>query len=183
MVEASAQRSGRWGRAELVLERLWRTCQVDRLAGGRQHAYVVRQDMREHPTTVRTFRTFRWLLLGEVTVGVSAILIAIVLTAHGVVVPWAVWFRSTVVLMITLSLYVFAWRAQLGYYWAYARLKLFSRIFPVVTLIIACIPGLYPTWMVVEQIVFSALMVAIALLLSTRHMRAVFPAPARLGRG
>jgi hypothetical protein len=160
-------------------DRAWRTLRIDRLAGGRQHAYVVREDMRRHESSVRAFRILRWLLLLETLVGVTAIAIAIALTAHGVTVGWAVWFRSTVVLMITLSLYVFAWRAQLGYWWAYARMRLFSRIFPVVTVVIALIPGLYPRWMVVEQLIFSGLMVAIAILLSIPHLRAVFPRPAR----
>jgi hypothetical protein len=167
-----SQRGGR-------IERLWETLHVDRLAGGRQHDVVIREDMRSHPQTVRAFQGIRRLLVGETLVGLTAIVIALVLTSHGVAVPWAVWFRSTVVLLITLSLYVFAWRAQLGYYWAYSRLRLFSRIFPVVTLVIACIPGLYPFWMVIEQIVFSLLMIGIGDLLTTDHMREVFPSRAR----
>ncbi|AMM20594.1 hypothetical protein AX769_11150 [Frondihabitans sp. PAMC 28766] len=166
-------------RIEARADGLWRTLRIDRLAGGRQRAYIVREDMRRHPMTVRAFKTLRWLLLLETLVGVTAIVIAVSLTAHGVTVGWAVWFRATVVLMITLSIYVFAWRAQLGYYWAYSRMKLFSRIFPVVTVVIALIPGLYPEWMVVEQLIFSGLMVVIAVLLSTAHLRAVFPRPPR----
>lgn len=158
-------------------DELWRRMRIDRLAGGRQHDYVVREDMRRHASTVKAFRILRWLLLLETLVGITAIAIAVVLTSHGVGVSWAVWFRATVVLMITLSLYVFAWRAQLGYYWAFARMKLFSRIFPVVTIVVALIPGLYPEWMVVEQLIFSGLMVAIAILLSTPHLRETFPSP------
>lgn len=74
---------------------------------------------------------------------------------------------------------MFAWRAQLGYYWAYQRLRLFSRIFPIVTLVIAAIPGLYPFWMVIEQIVFSVLMVGIGDVLTSDHMRLTFPKPVR----
>lgn len=164
-----------------LVDRLFATFRVDRLAGGRQHAYVVREDMRRHPRTVRSFKAIRWLLVGETVVGLAAVVIATVLASHGVHVPWAVWFRSTVVLLITLSLYVFAWRAQLGYYWAFARLRLFSRIFPLVTVVVASFPGLYPTWMVIEQLVFSGLMVAIAVVLSNPHLRTVFPAPVRRG--
>jgi hypothetical protein len=183
MVNAHApQGSGRVSRGfERAVETIWQALHVDRLAGGRQHDYVIREDMRQHPRTVRAFRGIRWLLVGETLVGLTAIVIALVLTSHGESVQWAVWSRSTVVLMITLSLYVFAWRAQLGYYWAYSRLRLFSRIFPIVTLIIACIPGLYPFWMVVEQIVFSLLMIGIGDLLTTAHMREAFPPPVRRG--
>ncbi|WP_123545340.1 hypothetical protein [Frigoribacterium sp. PhB107] len=159
-------------------DRLWRRLRLDRIAGGRQAEHVIHEDMREHPRTVRAFMGIRWLLLGETVVGLTAIFIAAVLWSRGEHVPWAVWFRSTVVLFITASLYVFAWRAQLGYWWAYSRLRLFSRIFPIVTLIVATIPGLYPGWMVVEQIVFSLLMIGIGDLLTTDHMRAAFPRPA-----
>ncbi|GAA4264407.1 hypothetical protein [Frondihabitans peucedani] len=165
-----------------LVDALFQTFRVDRLAGGRQHAVVVREDMREHPRTVRAFQRIRWLLVGETVVGLTAVVIAILLAADGVAVPWAVWFRSTVVLLITLSLYVFAWRAQLGYYWAFARLRLFSRIFPLVTIVVASLPGLYPFWMVVEQWVFSGLMVGIAVVLSSGHLREAFPVPARRGR-
>jgi hypothetical protein len=158
---------------------LFQTFRVDRLAGGRQHAVVVREDMRAHPHTVRAFQRIRWLLVGETVVGLTAIVIVILLALHGVPLSWAVWFRSTVVMFITLSLYVFAWRAQLGYYWAFARLRLFSRIFPLVTIVVASLPGLYPFWMVVEQYVFSALMIGIAIVLSSRHLREVFPVPPR----
>lgn len=165
------------------VDRLFQTFRVDRLAGGRQHAVVVREDMREHPRTVRAFKRIRWLLVGETVVGLTAVVIAVLLSLDGVAVPWAVWFRSTVVLFITLSLYVFAWRAQLGYYWAFARLRLFSRIFPLVTIVVASLPGLYPFWMVVEQWVFSALMVGIAVVLSSGHLREVFPVPSRRDPG
>ncbi|UXN21866.1 hypothetical protein N8D77_17325 [Curtobacterium flaccumfaciens] len=163
----------------VLADRVWCRLRLDRLAGGRQSGYVIREDMLEHPDTVRSFRWIRWLLVAETVVGLTAIVVAVLLTRAGESLSWAVWFRSTVVLLITLTLYVFAWRAQLGYYWAYQRLRLFSRIFPIVTLIVAAIPGLYPFWMVIEQILFSVLMVGIGDVLTNDHMRATFPKPAR----
>lgn len=177
------------GRSASAVERLglladgaWCRLHLDRLAGGRQASYLIREDMRQHPQTVRSFGWIRWLLVAETLVGLTAIVIAVVLARAGITVPWAVWFRATVVLLITLTLYVFAWRAQLGYWWAYSRLRLFSRIFPVVTLVIAAIPGLYPFWMVIEQIVFSLLMIGIGDVLTSDHMRAAFPKPERRRR-
>jgi hypothetical protein len=58
-------------------------------------------------------------------------------------------------------------------------LRLFSRIFPIVTLVIATIPGLYPLWMTIEQIIFSLLMIGIGDILTTDHMREAFPKPQR----
>ncbi|WP_258375466.1 hypothetical protein [Curtobacterium sp. MCSS17_008] len=166
----------------VLADRLWCRLHLDRLAGGRQADHVIREDLLAHPETVRSFRWTRWLLVAETAVGLAAIVVAVLLTRAGETVAWAVWFRATVVFLITLTLSVFAWRAQLGYYWAYQRLRLFSRIFPVVTLVVAAIPGLYPSWMVVEQILFSLLMVGIGDVLTSDHMRATFPRPARVPR-
>lgn len=47
----------------------------------------------------------------------------------------------------------------------------------MVTLVIAAIPGLYPLWMVTEQIAFSLIMIGVADYLSTDHMREAFPKP------
>ena len=160
-----------------VADRAWQRLQIDRFAGGRQRAYVIREDMRRHPRTVLAFQRLRWLLVALTVVSTGAVVIAIALSDAGHVVPLAVWVRCAAVLGITLTLYVFAWRAQLGWWWAYSRLRLFSRIFPVVTLVVASIPGLYPAWMVLEQIVFSFLLVGISAVLGSRHMREAFPKP------
>ena len=162
-----------------VAERAWQRLQVDRFAGGRQRDYVIREDMRRHPRTVLAFQRLRWLLVALTVVSTTAVVIAVALTDAGHAVSLAVWVRCAAVLGITLTLYVFAWRAQLGWWWAYSRLRLFSRIFPVVTLVVAAIPGLYPAWMVLEQIVFSFLLVGISAVLGSRHMRGAFPHPTR----
>ncbi|OIH97392.1 hypothetical protein BIU90_15680 [Curtobacterium sp. MCBA15_001] len=165
-----------------LADRVWCRLRLDRIAGGRQADHVIQREMLEHPATIRSFRWIRWLLVAETVVGLAAIVVAVVLTRDGQTVPWAVWFRATVVLLITMTLYLFAWRAQLGYSWAYQRLRLFSRIFPIVTLVVAAIPGLYPFWMVIEQILFSVLMVGIGDVLTSDHMRTTFPKPPRSTR-
>ncbi len=165
-------------RLPVLADRLWCRLQLDRLAGGRQAGYVIREDMLAHPDTVRSFRWIRWLLVAETVVGLAAIVVAVLLTRAGQTVPWAVWFRATVVLLITLTLYVFAWRAQLGYYWAYQRLRLVQPDLPRRDARRRRDPGLYPFWMVIEQIVFSLLMIGIGDVLTSDHMRATFPKPA-----
>jgi 8-oxo-dGTP pyrophosphatase MutT (NUDIX family) len=152
---------------------------LDRFAAGKQVNYRVDPDLLQHPRIRRAFRGIRWILAAEVLVGLAAVVIAIVLTSNGQFVAWAVWFRSVAVLGITVTLYYFATRGAEGYYWGYSRLRLFSHIFPVVTLVIAAIPGLYPFWMTIEQIIFSLLMIGIGDLLRTDHMREAFPRPAR----
>lgn len=150
---------------------------LDRIAGGRTADYTVPEDALIHPKTRRAFTMISWLLAAEFVLGILAVVIAVVLQVNGTEVQFAVWMRGVVVLGMTLTLFYFSWRAQKGYYWAYSRLKLFSKIFPVVTLVLAAIPGLYPLWMITEQILFSLILIGVADYLSTDHMRAAFPKP------
>ncbi|MDN4595800.1 hypothetical protein [Leifsonia virtsii] len=154
---------------------------LDRIAGGRHAGYRVPDEARDHPRTRRAFTVIAWLLALELVIGLSAVVVAVVLTAGGVQVGFAVWMRSVIVLGMTVTLFYFAWRARAGYYWAYSRLRLFAKIFPVVTLVIAAIPGLYPLWMVTEQIVFSLILIGVADYLDSDHMRASFPRPGNQG--
>jgi hypothetical protein len=161
-------------RAEPLLLRL------DRIAGGRNaHEKIVESD-RDHQRTVRAFRWVFWLLSVELLIGVAAVVIAVVIAVQAgsiAAVPFAVWMRALIVLAMTATLFYFAWRAALGWRWAYQRLRLFAQIFPVITLVMAAIPGLYPAWMVTEQIVFSLIMIGVADFLTSDHMRRVFRKP------
>lgn len=118
-----------------------------------------------------------WLLVAELLLGVGAVAVALMLAVEGEAVPVSVWMRTVVVLGMTATLFYFAWRASLGWRWAYLRLRLFAQIFPVITLVLAAIPGLYPVWMVTEQIVFSLIMIGVADFLTSDHMRGAFAAP------
>ncbi|OZB80057.1 MAG: hypothetical protein B7X41_18545 [Microbacterium sp. 14-71-5] len=149
---------------------------VDRIAGGRNaHEKIVESD-RDHHRTVRAFRWVFWLLAVELLIGFAAVVIAVQAGSIAAV-PFAVWMRALIVLAMTVTLFYFAWRAALGWRWAYQRLRLFAQIFPVITLVMAAIPGLYPAWMVTEQIVFSLIMIGIADFLTSDHMRRVYRKP------
>ncbi|WP_082492258.1 hypothetical protein [Leifsonia sp. Root4] len=152
---------------------------LDRIAGGRTAGITIPEDMRQHPRTRRSFVWITWLLAAELLIGSAAVVVAVALWLDGIEIPFAVWMRSLVVLAMTMTLFYFAWRAQRGFYWAYSRLRLFSKIFPVVTLVIAAIPGLYPLWMVTEQIIFSLILIGVADVLDSDHMREAFPKPKR----
>jgi hypothetical protein len=155
---------------------------VDRFAAGRRQ-----RDLRAPahlvgtPAARRAFVAIAWLLALDIVVGAAAIGIALIHLIGGTPDNLAVWIRGTVVLGLTVSVGYFAWRASQGWYWSYSRMRLFAWIFPVVTLTIAAIPGLYPTWMIIEQIVFAALMIAIAVIASSRVLRTAF-APGTLRR-
>lgn len=151
---------------------------LDRIAGGRRAGQAITEDARSHPKTRRAFTWIMWLLVFELVLGLGAVVVALVLAGRGEQVPFAVWMRTLIVLAMTATLFYFAWRASLGWIWAYQRLRLFAQIFPVVTLVIAAIPGLYPAWMVTEQIVFSLVMIGIADFLTSDHMRETYRPPA-----
>ncbi|MET1019629.1 MAG: hypothetical protein ABWX62_06570 [Microterricola sp.] len=159
----------------MTLEPLFLT--LDRIAGGRTAGITIPEDMRQHPRTRRSFVWITWLLAAELLIGSAAVVVAVALWLDGIEIPFAVWMRSLVVLAMTVTLFYFAWRAQRGFYWAYSRLRLFSKIFPVVTLVIAAIPGLYPLWMVTEQIIFSLILIGVSDVLDSDHMREAFPKP------
>jgi hypothetical protein len=150
---------------------------VDRFAGGSQASLVVDDAARTHPRTVRTFTIIAWLLVLEAALSLALLVTAVALATHGDHVPLIVWPRAIAVLGITLSLFYFCLRARSGRYWAYRRLSLFSRIFPVVALVLAAVPGLYPIWMTFEQVVFALVLIGIGLYLRSAHMRAVFARP------
>ncbi len=147
---------------------------LDRIAGGRHSSIEIPHEARTHPKTRRAFAWVMWLLVAELVLGIGAAVVAVALATTGDPVPFAVWMRTFVVLAMTVTLFYFAWRASLGWYWAYSRLRLFAQIFPVITLVMAAIPGLYPAWMVTEQIVFSLIMIGIADFLTSDHMREAF---------
>ncbi len=150
---------------------------LDRIAGGRQAGVAISAESRSHPRTRRAFTWIMWLLVVELLIGLAAVAIAVGLTLSGESQPFSVWMRTIVVLGMTVTLFYFAWRAAQGWIWAYSRLRLFSQIFPVITLVLAAIPGLYPTWMITEQIVFSLIMIGIADFLTSDHMRDAYRKP------
>ena len=146
--------------------------QIDRIAGGRHADHTISEQMRTDPRTRRVFVAVTWLLVLELFIGSAALVVPVMLQMRQEV-PWIVWMRLAVVLAMTMTLFYFAWRAQRGFYWAYSRLRLFSKIFPIVALVTAAIPGLYPLWMVTEQIFFALILLGIAEYLSFPAVSAV----------
>ncbi len=150
---------------------------IDRIAGGSKAGLVVPAEGLAHPKTKRAFAWITGLLAFELVLGVGAVVVAVIIAGNGEPVPFAVWMRTVVVLAMTATLFYFFWRSTKGYYWGYQRLRLFAQIFPVITLVMAAIPGLYPIWMITEQIVFSLIMIGVGDFLTGDHMREVFRKP------
>lgn len=150
---------------------------IDRIAGGSKAGLIVPAEGLAHPKTKRAFAWITGLLAFELVLGVGAVVVAVIIAGNGEPVPFAVWMRTVVVLAMTATLFYFFWRSTKGYYWGYQRLRLFAQIFPVITLVMAAIPGLYPIWMITEQIVFSLIMIGVGDFVTGDHMREVFRKP------
>lgn len=150
---------------------------LDRIAGGRHADHRVAAS--DDPKVRRAFRAMALLLAVGFVLGVATVVVASWMTVNGDDVGLAVWMRCLVVLAITTTLFYFLWRAHAGWYWAFRRLQLFSRIFPVVALVLAAIPGLYPFWVVTEQILFALLLIGVSDYLQSDPVRAAFPKPQR----
>lgn len=150
---------------------------LDRIAGGRQADHRVATS--DDPKVRRAFRAMTVLLAVGFVLGVATVVVALWMSSTGQDVGFAVWMRCLVVLGITTTLFYFLWRAHAGWYWAFRRLQLFSRIFPVVALVLAAIPGLYPFWVVTEQILFALLLIGVSDYLQSDAMRAAYPKPRR----
>lgn len=150
---------------------------IDRIAGGSKAGLIVPAEGLAHPKTKRAFAWITGLLAFELVLGVGAVVVAVIIAGNGEPVPFAVWMRTVVVLAMTATLFYFFWRSTKGYYWGYQRLRLFAQIFPVITLVMAAIPGLYPIWMITEHIVFSLIMIGVGDFLTGDHMREVFRKP------
>jgi hypothetical protein len=152
---------------------------VDRLAAGRYAAHRIDEAARTDPRTRIAFTRVMWLLLAEFAIGAGAVVEAILKTRSGDEVSPIVWWRLVVIFGIATTLFYFVWRARLGYWWAYSRLRLFSLVFPVVAITTCLVPGLYPSWMIEEQLLFSAVLLLVRWVLSTPRLRAAYPRPAR----
>ena len=149
---------------------------LDRVGGGRLGRVVVGEDARTAPATRRTFAVVTALLGVVLVLGVAAELWSVDLDLTGHPVSGVVRYRLFVIVAITLTLFYFVWRARRGYLWAYSRLRLFSIVFPVAT---SAIPGLYPRWMIIEQVAVSAVLLLVARQLYSPHMRAAYARPDR----
>lgn len=110
-------------------------------------------------------------------VGAGAVAEAIELTVTGTAVNGVVWWRLIVIFVIAATLFYFWFRARSGLWWAYSRLRLFSIVFPCVAIGTCLIPGLYPAWMIVEQVTFSVLVLVVFGVLSSPPVREAYRKP------
>lgn len=150
---------------------------LDRIGGGRQAALRVPAERVEDPAIRRILSDVVTGITAAFSLDVAAVLLAVMRAEMGVQLSWIVWMRLVMIALLTASLYYFAWRARHGWWWAYSRLRTFSIIFPVVAVGTSLVPGLYPTWMIIEQVVLAGILVVVARLLHSPQLRAAYVKP------
>ena len=152
---------------------------VDRVAGGRRAAYRVDEVGRTGEPVLRGFRQVTLLLAVILGFAVGAVAGAALLHEQGNDLATVVWGRLVVILGLTVSLFYFLSRARRGWWGAYSRLRLFSLVFPVVAVTTCAIPGLYPEWMVIEQLAVAAVLLLVAVVLTSPGVATVYARPQR----
>lgn len=156
--------------AEPLLQRL------DVIGAGRRARHRGDEAAVESTRVRRAFAAVLVLLALVAVIDLAAAIVAFSLPD----VSWLPRMRSVIVLLITLSLFYFVWRSSVGYWWAYSRLRLFGVVFPIVTAVLALIPGLYPTWMTIEQLVVCVMLVGVAVILFSAPLRQAYPKPTKV---
>jgi hypothetical protein len=133
-------------------------------------------DDLHHPRTVRAFRSVRLLLFGYLGISVLALVAIVLLRNDAADVTPAVWTRAVIVVVTALVLVVLTARAATGSRGAYRRLRLISIITPAAIAIIIAVPGAFPLWMKIEQGVCGLVMIGVAVIANSAHLRGVFSA-------
>lgn len=147
---------------------------LDTIAGGRAAKLRIPEEHRDSPSVLGSLTLVGWLLVAAFLIGLAALMEAWSQLSAGHQVPGVVTYRLLAIFAISVTLFYFLWRARLGFWWAYSRLRLFSIVFPVVAVVTSLIPGLYPGWMVEEQLLFSVVLVLVFLLLNKRVLREAY---------
>lgn len=150
---------------------------LDRIGGGSKAHLRVPAEHVQHPETRRILADVATGITAAFSLDVAAVLLAVLRSELGVSLSWIVWMRLVMISLLTASLYYFVWRAQHGWWWAYSRMRLFTIIFPTVAVATCLVPGLYPTWMIIEQVVLAGILIVVARLLNSRHLRAAYVKP------
>jgi hypothetical protein len=127
-----------------------------------------------HPATVRAFRTVRQLVLAYLGVSLVTLVFIIVMRNHHSVVNQAVMGRGIGVTVGAALMFLLAVRAAVGSKMAFRRLRFASPLLAVIIAVIVALPGTYPVWMKVEQVVCGLLLVGVTIVANGRHLRVLY---------
>lgn len=130
------------------------------------------------PSTV--FRTLHRLLAVYLAISVLTLIAIVVLRDNPAMVTSAAWVRAIIVVASAALLIRFTRSAERGSRGGLRRLRVVSIVTPVAIAVIVALPGTFPLWMKIEQVVAGLLMVWVAVLANGRPVRqAAEPAAAK----
>jgi hypothetical protein len=135
---------------------------------------MVAENRLNDPRTQSAFRVVKPIVGGYVGISVLALVTAYVWRNDAALVTDVVWVRGFIVLVTSLLILSFALGAARGRRRAWLRLRFASGIMVVAIVVLVAWPGLLPLWMRIEQGVCGLLLLIVAFIVNSEHMRAVF---------
>ena len=129
-----------------------------------------------HPQTRNAFRNLKLLVGAYVTISVLTLAAIILLRNHPGIVTSAVWVRGTIVVASSLITYLLTVRASQGNRGAYRRLRIISAALVIAIAVIIALPGTFPLWLKIEQGACGLILLAIAVIINSAHLRALLGA-------
>jgi cytochrome bd-type quinol oxidase subunit 2 len=131
-------------------------------------------DQLSHPRTTRAFRAVQRLLVGYLGLSLVTLALVVVLRNHSDDVDSAVWTRAIAVVATALLLCAVSARAARGSRGAYRRLRIISIVTVVAIALIIVLPGTFPVWMKVDQGLCGLIMLGVAVVTNSSHLRELF---------
>jgi uncharacterized membrane-anchored protein len=117
------------------------------------------------------------LLVGAyLTVAVLTLVAIVLLRDDKTAVNDAVWVRGTIVVISAALMFAFARRADRGSRGAYRRVRILSAVMVVAIAVIVALPGTFPVWMKIDQVVCGLVLLGVTVLVNRQDMRARFAA-------
>src|ERR1041384_5043487 len=135
---------------------------------------MVAENRLNDPRTQSAFRVVKPIVGGYVGISVLALVTAYVWRNDAALVTDVVWVRGFIVLVTSLLMLSFALGAARGRRRAWLRLRFAAGIMVVAIVVLVAWPGLLPLWMRIEQGVCGLLLLIVAFIVNSEHMRAVF---------
>ena len=126
------------------------------------------------PRATAAFRSIRLLAGGYLAISLAALVVAVALRQHAAEVNSAVWTHGIIVAASAVLTFLVASKAARGSRGAFRRLRIVSGVLVAAIVVVIALPGDFPVWMKAEQGVCGLLMLGVAALANSKHLRALF---------
>ncbi|MGH2481412.1 MAG: hypothetical protein ACRDHW_17295 [Ktedonobacteraceae bacterium] len=123
-----------------------------------------------------TFRSVKLLVGCYLGLSVLTLVAIFLLRNNTAIVTSPVWVRGTIVTASALLTALFAVQMARGSRSGYLRLRIVSAVMLVAIVTIIMLPGLFPLWMKIEQGACGLLLLAVVVVVNSKHLRSEFAA-------